>query len=46
MEKLWIILILIIFVFILAFEIVIAVQYGNKPVGEIPAWVLIFLIKR
>ena len=44
-EKLMITLILIICIAAIAFGAYVMIEYGNKPVTEVPVWVLWFLGK-
>lgn len=38
------VLIVLIVISIIVFEITLWIMYGNKPTGEIPLWVLWFLV--
>ena len=46
MDKLVFIILTILTVGMIVFEIALFIQYGSKPITEIPAWVLIFLFNK
>lgn len=44
--KFYLVVLLVIIVGVIATSITAMVMYGNKPITEIPAWALMFMIER